>query len=108
MIPHTTNTVQLTGCIGRHTDVITIEDGLQRINCILSVEDQYINQCGERIKQTEWHHLIAWGKTAERLKVALKYGKEISVQGKLCHRAYTDKQGIINHFTEILVQKFSF
>ena len=44
---------------------------------------RYKNKDGEKVQQTEWHTLIAWGKKAENMSKILKKGAEIAVQGKL-------------------------
>jgi single stranded DNA-binding protein len=61
---------------------------------------------GEKVKQTVWHNLVAWGKTAELMSEILTKGNEIAVQGKLISRAYEDKEGVKRYITEVKVNEF--
>ena len=61
------------------------------------------NEKGDKVEQTEWHRITAWGKTAEVIEKYVTKGKEIAVEGKLTHRSYDDKDGIKRYVTEILV-----
>lgn len=56
--------------------------------------------------ETQWHRLVAWGKTAENMEVFLKKGNEIAVMGRLQHRSYEDKMGNKRNITEISVSEF--
>jgi len=58
---------------------------------------------GEKIKETYWHNLIAWGNTATFIKNYVQKGQEIAVEGKLTNRSYDDKEGKKHYITEINV-----
>ena len=73
---------------------------------MIATNDYYTNNKGEKIKQTEWHNLVAWGKTAEMMAESLTKGNEIAIQGKLTSRSYEDKDGVTRYITEILVNEF--
>mgnify|MGYP003578761174 CR=1 FL=1 len=55
------------------------------------------------MEQTEWHRVVAWGKTAEIIERFVTKGKEIAIEGKLTHRSYDDKNGEKKYITEVLV-----
>jgi single-strand DNA-binding protein len=69
----------------------------------LATSESYKNDKGERVEETQWHNLIAWGKTAEIAGKYLSKGKEVAVEGKLVTRQYTDKDGNKRYTTEIVV-----
>ena len=62
----------------------------------------YRNNKGEKITDTHWHNIIAWGKTAELVENYVPKGKEIGVEGKLTTRSYEDKEGIKRYITEVV------
>jgi single-strand DNA-binding protein len=59
-------------------------------------------QKGEKVEQTEWHKVVAWGKTAEIIEKYVTKGKEIALEGKLTHRSYDDKNGEKRYITEVV------
>lgn len=100
------NSVQLIGHLGKDPEMKTLEDGKVLTRITLATNDTYKNSKGEKVTSTQWHNLIAWGKTAEFMEKFLTKGKEIAVQGKLMHRSYEDKEGVMRYFTEVLVNEF--
>jgi single-strand DNA-binding protein len=57
---------------------------------------------GEKVENTEWHKVTAWGKIAEIIEKYVVKGKEIVVEGKLTHRSYEDKDGTKRYVTEVV------
>jgi single-strand DNA-binding protein len=95
------NRVQLIGHVGQEPEVKTVNDK-KVANVTLATNDSYTNDKGERVEQTEWHRITAWGKTAEIIEKYVSKGKEIAIEGKLSHRSYEDKDGIKRYVTEII------
>ena len=87
------NTVQLIGNLGKDVDLVKFENGNQLAKMSLATNDYYRNKEGEKVEETQWHNLVAWGKKAEVMARILKKGNEVAIQGKLTHRTYEDKDG---------------
>ena len=51
---------------------------------------------------TQWHNVVAWGKTAEVIENYVTKGKEVAIEGKLTSRSYETKQGEKRYLTEIV------
>jgi single-strand DNA-binding protein len=100
------NSVQLMGNIGKDVSILTFENGSKKVNITLATNDMYTNNKGEKIKQTEWHTLVAWGKTAELMAETLNKGNEVAIHGKLSSRSYADKDGVTKYVTEVIVHDF--
>lgn len=100
------NLVQLIGNIGKDVTLSTFKKGIKKVSLVLSTNDNYTNGKGDKIKQTVWHNLVAWGKTAELMSEILTKGNEIAVQGKLISRTYEDKDGVKRHIREVKVKEF--
>lgn len=100
------NSVQLIGNIGKDVILSTFDKGTKKVSLVIATNDYYTNNKGEKIKQTEWHNLIAWGKTAELMAESLTKGNEIAIQGKLSNRSYEDKEGVTRYITEVIVNEF--
>ena len=79
------NKVQLIGFVGQEPEIKTLEGGKKLANITLATNENYTNNKGEKVEQTEWHRLTAFGKTAEIIEKYVTKGKEIAVEGKLSH-----------------------
>jgi single-strand DNA-binding protein len=99
------NKVQLIGNLGMEPEIKTLESGKKMAKMRIATNESYKNSKGELIKETQWHSLVAWGKTAEIIEKYLKKGNEVAIEGKLIHRDYTDKEGQKRYVTEIEVNE---
>ncbi|RYG29552.1 MAG: single-stranded DNA-binding protein [Chitinophagaceae bacterium] len=97
------NKVQLIGNLGNAPEVRTTENGRKLARFSVATDETYTNAQGEKVKDTQWHNLIAWGKTAEIVEKYLGKGSEVVVEGKLINRNYTDKEGNKKYVTEVEV-----
>jgi len=100
------NSVHLIGHLGKDPEIRTFEDGRKLAKVTIATKDAYKNANGDKVIETQWHNLVAWGKTAELMEKLLGKGNEVAVQGKLTHRTYEDKEGNIRNFTEIVINEF--
>lgn len=99
------NKVQLIGHVGQEPEIKTFEGGKKLANITLATNESYTNAKGEKVEQTEWHRLTAWGKTADLIESYVTKGKEIAVEGKLTHRSYDDKDGVKRYITEVVISE---
>jgi len=95
------NKVQLIGNLGNDPQITKLENGNSLAKFSVATNESYLNKAGERIENTQWHNIIAWGKTAEIVEKILKKGNEVVVEGKLINRSYEDDNGIKKYITEI-------
>ena len=98
------NRVQLIGNVGNEPEIKTLENGNKLVHLTVATKDHYVNNKGEKIEQTEWHRVTAWGKTAEIIEKYVVKGKEVAIEGKLTHRSY-DKNGEKRYVTEVVVSE---
>ena len=95
------NKVQLIGHLGQAPEIKTIADGKKVAHLSVATNKNYKNIKGEKVIETQWHTVIAWGKLAEIAEKYLVKGIEVAIEGKLINRNYTDKQGVKRSVTEI-------
>jgi single-strand DNA-binding protein len=100
------NSVQLIGNIGKDLEVTTYDSGSKKLSIPIATNLFFTNNKGEKVKQTECHNVVAWGKTAELMSSTLQKGQEVAIHGKLSYRSYTDKEGQLKYVTEIIVSEF--
>ncbi|MEM6865848.1 MAG: single-stranded DNA-binding protein [Bacteroidota bacterium] len=95
------NKVQLIGNLGNDPEIIAMENGSKLAKFSMATNESYKNASGERVTETQWHNIVAWGKTAEIAENYLVKGKEIAIEGKLTSRSYETKDGDKRYITEI-------
>lgn len=99
------NKVQLIGNLGNAPEIRTTENGKKMARFSVATSEVYKNAKGEKVTETQWHNLVAWGKVAEIAAQYLDKGKEVAVEGKLMNRTYDDKNGNKKYVTEIQVHE---
>lgn len=99
------NKIQLIGNLGNNPEARTTESGKKLVKFSVATNEVYLNAKGEKVKETQWHNLIAWNKIADIIEKYLTKGSEIAVEGKLITRNYTDKEGNKKYITEIQVSE---
>jgi len=99
------NKVQLIGHAGANPEIKNFENGKKLASINLAIDEVYTNNNGEKIKETQWHKVVAWGKTAELIEKYVSKGKEIAIEGKLATRTYDDKNGDKKYVTEVVVNE---
>lgn len=97
------NKVQLIGNLGNAPEVKTMESGKKMATFNVATSESYRNTKGEKVTETQWHRVVAWGKVAEIAEKYLDKGKEVAIEGKLVNRSYNDKDGNKKYITEIQV-----
>jgi single-strand DNA-binding protein len=97
------NKVQLIGRLGAKAEIKRFESGKVLASFNLATNEVYYNSKEEKVEETTWHHVVAWGKTAEIIEKFTDKGSEIAVEGKLINRSYEDKDGVKKYLTEVQV-----
>jgi len=95
------NKVQLIGYLGQTPEITNFEGGKKVANLNLATNEIYKDANGEKVTETQWHTVVAWGKLAEIAEKYLVKGIEVAIDGKLVNRNYTDKNGVKKYVTEV-------
>ena len=96
------NKVQLIGNVGQTPEILTFESGKKMARFSIATNETYKNNKGEKVTDTQWHNVVAWGKTAELIENYVPKGKEIGLEGRLTSRSYDDKEGVKKYVTEVI------
>jgi len=96
------NKVQLIGNLGNDPEIITTESGKKLAKFRIATNESYKDSKGERVTDTQWHNVIAWGKIAEIIESYVTKGKEVAIEGKLINRSWEDKEGNKRYTTEVV------
>jgi single-strand DNA-binding protein len=97
------NRVVLIGHLGANPETKKLESGKEVARFSLATTESYKNDKGEKVSETQWHNIVAWGKVAEIAGKFLEKGKEVAVEGRLVTRNYDDKEGVKRYVTEVVL-----
>ena len=99
------NKVILSGRLGADPEVRTAASGTAVAKLRLATNGRQKNaDDGSWEKTTEWHNVVAFGKTAEMLDQYAPKGKELVIEGRLQTRSYEDRDGNKRYSTEVIVE----
>lgn len=97
------NKVVLLGRLGKDPEVRYTGSGAAVANFSLATDETYKDRSGEKQQKTEWHNIVAWGKTVEAfIQPYLHKGDLVYIEGKLQTRSW-EKDGVKKYTTEIVV-----
>lgn len=99
------NKVQLIGNLGNAPEIKNLENGKKIAKFSLATNESYRNEKGEKVQETQWHILVAFGKIADLCEHYLSKGSEVAIEGKLSYRDYTDANGVKRYLTEVHVNE---
>ncbi|SDS92797.1 single-strand DNA-binding protein [Maribacter dokdonensis] len=95
------NHVQLIGNVGQEPTIANLESGKKVARFSLATNENYKDSNGEKQTDTNWHTVVAWGKTAEIIEKYVVKGKEVGISGKLKTRSYETEEGNQRYVTEV-------
>lgn len=103
------NRVTLAGNLGRNPELRYAQNGSPIVNMSLATAHWGSPGPGEEpCEVTEWHRIVAFGKTAERCAAWLKKGRGILVEGRIQTRSWADEAGGRRWMTEIVAREVIF
>jgi len=102
------NRVILLGNLGADPEVRYTPSGNAVANFRIATNESWTDKNGQKQDRTEWHRIVAWGKTAELCGEYLNKGKQVYIEGKLQTREWADKENRKNFTTEIVASQVTF
>src|SRR5262245_47777360 len=103
------NKVILIGNLGRDPELRYTQSGQPVVNFTMATTESWNKRDGSgREEKTEWHRIVAWGRTAELCAQYLAKGRTVYVEGRLQTREWEDKEGQKRRTTEIVAQTVQF
>ena len=98
------NKAILVGNVGNEPKIQTYSNGNVAQFPLATTERGYTLKNGTQVPdRTEWHNIIAWGKTADVIARYVHKGSKLYIEGKIKTRSYDDNQGRKCYVTEIHV-----
>lgn len=101
------NVVTLVGNLGSDPETRATGGGMVIATLKLATEDR-VKKGDSWEKETQWHRVIVFGKTAENCAQYLSKGKKVAVVGKVKYRTWDKDDGTKGYVTEIVADSVEF
>ena len=101
------NKAMIIGRLGQDPDVRYTQSNTAVANMSIATSERYKDNMGEWKENTEWHRVVAWGRTAEICQEYLKKGSQVYIEGPIQTRKWEDKDGQTRYTTEIKALKMT-
>ncbi|MEK9166574.1 MAG: single-stranded DNA-binding protein [Patescibacteria group bacterium] len=98
------NKVFIIGNLTRDPETRSLPSG-QPVASFAVATNRFWTKNGRQEKQTEFHNVVAFGKSAEIASQYLSRGKSVMVEGRLQTRNWEGKDGLKRNRTEIVVER---
>jgi single-strand DNA-binding protein len=103
------NKATLYGNLTRDPELKALPSGQQVASFGIATNRTYKDKNGAKQEQTEFHNIVAFGRTAEVIGQYFKKGRPIYVEGRIQTRSWEGKEdGKKQYRTEIVVENFQF
>lgn len=100
------NKVFLLGNVGQDPELRYSSSGLSICSFSVATNEGFKDQSGN--KETEWHRVVSFGKTAEACVQYAKKGHKIHVEGRIKSSEYKNKNGETRKSFDIIADKINF
>ncbi len=102
------NKVILIGNLGRDPELRYTQSGTPVTNFPVATTESWNKKDGDREEKTEWHRIVAWGRTAELCVQYLSKGRKVYIEGRLQTNEWENREGIKQRTTEIVANVVHF
>ena len=72
----------------------------------LAVDEPRLNANNERVYNTQWFNIVAWGNNADRVAKCVHKGKKLAVSGSIRTKEWNDDKGTKHYGVEIILNDF--
>jgi single-strand DNA-binding protein len=87
------NKVFLLGRLGKDPEVKHLDHNRAVANFTLATNEVFIDKSGNKVEQTDWHHVEMWDALARNAEKVLRKGRTVFIEGKIKNETWTDKDG---------------
>lgn len=99
------NRATLLGNVGRDPEIKVTGSGTSVANFSIATSDRYKDKSGEWQDRTEWHNVVAYGRSADIIRDYVRKGSKLYVEGRIQTRSWDGKDGSKQYRTEIVVDQ---
>jgi single-strand DNA-binding protein len=101
-VARSVNKVILVGHLGKDPEVSYTPSGQALAKFSIATNRRVKDKAGEWQDETDWHNIVAWGKTAEFCSQYVTKGRLVYIEGRIQNRTWEDKEGKKRYATDIV------
>ena len=101
------NKALLYGNLTRDPELKALPSGQQVASFGLATNRTYKDKNGQKQEATEFHNVVAFGRSAELIAQYMKKGRPLYIEGRIQTRSW-DSEGQKKYRTEVVVENFQF
>ena len=101
------NQANICGRVTKKPELRVLPSGNNVTKFSIATNYTYKDQSGTKKEETEFHNVVAFGKTAETICQWVEKGQELYVQGRIKTNTW-EKDGEKKYVTEIIIENFQF
>jgi single-strand DNA-binding protein len=101
------NKIILYGNLTRDPELKALPSGQNVVSFSVATNRDWKDKDGQKKEATEFHNVVAFGRTADVIGQYFKKGRPIYVEGRIQTRSW-EKDGAKQYRTEVIVENFQF
>jgi single-strand DNA-binding protein len=103
------NRATVYGRLAHTPELKSLPNGNKVATMSVATNHVYYDANKQKVENTDWHNIVAWGKQAETLAQYCEGGQMMLFSGRMVTRSWDDKKdGTKRYRTEIIVDEFNF
>lgn len=96
------NRISIIGYVGQDPEIKYSQSGTAFCKFSVATTDVFFDKKTEtKTKNTDWHNIVTFGKTAENCERYISKGDQVYIEGKLKSGSY-EKDGITHYTTDVI------
>lgn len=99
------NKAIIVGNVTRDVELKSLPSGAKVAEIGVATNRTWTDQSGNKQDQSEFHNVVAWGRTAEVASQYLKKGSGVLIEGRLQTRTWDGECGKKHYRTEIVAER---
>lgn len=98
------NKVIIIGRMTANPEMRTLQSGGEVTNFSVATSRKWKDKDGKQTEETEFHRVVAFGRTAQVICQYCVKGSLLALEGRLRTRTWDDKQGVKHYTTEVIAE----
>ncbi len=95
------NKLMIIGNLGKDPESMISQSGMHITKFSVATSSKYTDKQGQKVEETEWHRITAFGKLGEICSQYLTKGSKVYVEGRLKTSEY-EKDGVKRFSTDVI------